>query len=54
VITPETGKIYILMADSGDYAANTQFRWSGSTYVKMADGGVSAITNTEIDTIMAL
>ena len=53
VITPETGKIYILMADSGDYAANSQFRWSGTTYVKMADGGVSSITNSEIDTIVA-
>lgn len=53
VITPETGKIYVLMADSGDYAANSQFRWSGSAYVKLADGGVSAITNAEIDTILA-
>lgn len=53
VITPEAGVIYILMADSGDYSANTQFRWSGTTYVKMADGGVSAITNAEIDTIVA-
>lgn len=53
VITPETGKIYVLMADSGDYTANTQFRWSGTTYVKLADGGVSSITNAEIDTILA-
>ena len=53
VITPETGKIYVLMADSGDYAANTQFRWSGSSYVKLNDGGVSSITNAEIDTILA-
>ena len=52
-LTPETGKIYVLMADSGDYAANTQFRWSGSAYVKLADGGVSSITNAEIDTIVA-
>lgn len=52
-ITPETGKIYVLMADSGDYAANTQFRWGGSAYVKLADGGVSAITNSEIDSITA-
>ena len=52
-LTPETGKIYILMADSGDYAANTQFRWGGSAYVKLADGGVSSITNSEIDTILA-
>lgn len=53
VITPEAGKIYVLMADSGDYAANTQFRWGGSAYVKLADGGVSAITNAEIDAIVA-
>lgn len=51
VITPETGVIYILMADSGNYTANTQFRWGGTAYVKMADGGVSAITETEINTI---
>jgi len=53
VITPEAGKIYVLMGDSGDYAANTQFRWSGTSYVKLADGGVSSITNAEIDTILA-
>lgn len=53
VISPEAGKIYVLMADSGDYAANTQFRWSITSYVKLADGGVSSITNAEIDTIVA-
>lgn len=53
VITPEVGKIYVLMADSGDYTANSQFRWGGSAYVKLADGGVSSITNAEIDTIVA-
>lgn len=53
VITPEAGKIYVLMADSGDYAANSQFRWGGSAYVKLADGGVSSVTNAEIDTIVA-
>lgn len=53
VISPVAGKIYVLMADSGDYATNTQFRWGGSAYVKMADGGVSSITNAEIDTILA-
>lgn len=52
-LTPEAGKIYVLMADSGDYAANTQFRWGGTTYVKLSDGGVSSITNAEIDTIVA-
>lgn len=53
VITPEAGKIYVLMADSGDYSENTQFRWGGITYIKLNDGGVSAITNAEIDTIVA-
>lgn len=52
-LTPETGKIYVLMADSGDYAANSQFRWGGTAYVKLSDGGVSSITNAEIDTIVA-
>lgn len=52
-LTPETGKIYVLMAASTNYDANTQFRWSGSAYVKLADGGVSSITNAEIDTIVA-
>lgn len=52
-LTPEAGKIYVLMADSGDYSANTQFRWGGSAYVKLNDGGVSSITNAEIDTIVA-
>lgn len=52
-LTPEAGKIYILMADSTSYATNTQFRWSGSAYVKMLDGGVTAITNAEIDVIVA-
>ena len=52
-LTPEKGKIYILLADSTTYSANTQFRWSGSTYVKLSDGAISAITNAEIDTILA-
>lgn len=51
-LTPETGKIYILMAASGDYAVNSQFRWSGSTYVLLSDAsGVSAMTDAEINAI---
>lgn len=53
VITPESGKVYILMADSGTYAANSQFRWGGTAYVQLYDGGVSAITTSEIDAIVA-
>lgn len=37
-LTPESGKIYILMADSDTYTANTLFRWSGTVYV--AVGGI--------------
>lgn len=51
-ITPESGKIYVLMADSTNYTANSQFRYGGSAYVKLSDGGVSAITTAEIDTII--
>ena len=51
-ITPETGKIYVLMADSTNYTANSQFRYGGSAYVKLSDGGVSSITTAEIDTII--
>jgi len=53
VITPEAGKIYVLMNSSTNYEANSQFRWGGTAYVKLSDGGVSAITNAEIDTILA-
>lgn len=52
-LTPETGKIYIILSASTSYAVNTQFRWSGSTYVELSDGNISAITNAEIDTILA-
>lgn len=52
-LTPESGKVYVLMADSTNYAANSQFRWGGSAYVKLADGGVTSITNAEIDVIVA-
>ena len=52
-LTPEAGKIYVLMADSTSYSANSQFRWGGTAYVKLSDGGVSEITNSEIDTIVA-
>ncbi len=56
VITPEAGKIYVLMEDVTEdeevvYTANTQFRWGGSAYTKLNDGGVSPITDDEIDSI---
>lgn len=52
-LTPEAGVIYVLISDTTNYSANSQFRWATNTYVKLADGGVSSITNGEIDTIVA-
>lgn len=49
-IVPEIGKIYVLMNSTTDYTENTQFRWSGTTYVKLNDGGISAMTTAEMDT----
>lgn len=49
VITPETGKIYVLMNSSGDYEANMQFRWGGTAYVKLGDSGASEMTEAEMD-----
>lgn len=53
VITPEAGKIYVLMNSSTNYEQNTQFRWGGTAYVQLNDSGCTAITNAEIDTIVA-
>ena len=50
VITPEAGKIYVLMNSSSDYPENTQFRWGGTSYVKLNDGGISELTTSEMDT----
>lgn len=52
VIVPESGKIYILMAATTNYKQYDQFRWGGTTYVKISDGNISAITNAEIDAIV--
>jgi len=40
-LTPEANQIYILMADSGEYTANTMFRWNGTAYVPLTSGGGS-------------
>ena len=49
VITPQSGIIYVLMEDTTDYSANSQFRWGGSAYVKLNDGGMSEMTEAEMD-----
>lgn len=51
VITPEAGKIYVLMNSGGDdYPTNSQYRWGGTTYVILGSGGVSELTTAEMDT----
>ncbi|MBR1792097.1 MAG: hypothetical protein IJ764_00445 [Bacteroidales bacterium] len=65
-IEPESGKIYVLDEDATldlqggnhatngeSYAAESQFRWTGARYVKLADGGVRSMTDQEIDDIIA-
>lgn len=49
-LTPETGKIYVLLAASTNYAVNTEFRWGGSTYVQLNDSGCSEMSTDEMDT----
>lgn len=49
VITPQSGVIYVLMNSSGDYVENMQFRWGSTTYVKLNDGGISEMTEAEMD-----
>lgn len=56
VITPESGKIYVLMAASGDYGVNSQFRWTGSgstgTYVEIYNtSGFSPIPDATINAL---
>lgn len=52
-LTPAAGKIYVIMNGNDTYPTNSQYRWGGTQYVKLNDGGVSAITNAEIDSITA-
>lgn len=53
VITPESGVIYVIMNGTDTYPTNSQYRWATDTYVKLNDGGMTAITTAEIDTIVA-
>lgn len=48
-LTPETGKIYVVLS-AGDYM-NMEYRWGGTTYIKISDSGLTPITNSEIDNI---
>lgn len=47
LITGETGKIYV------DLSTNISYRYSGSAYIQVTSSDMVAITNSEIDTIVA-
>lgn len=52
---PETDKIYVLVADSASYEANSQFRWSGSTYVSITADQIEMepLSNLEIEELLS-
>lgn len=50
VIVPEAGKIYVLMNSDSTYTVNSEFRWGGTTYVRLNDSGCTEMTNAEMDT----
>lgn len=49
-LTPEDGKIYVLLADSTNYIENTLFRWDGSNYVELSEnqGGGGSYTSITV------
>lgn len=56
-LTPRQGVLYILLqgTNSNTYLINTQFRWNGSSYVKMSSsqggGDIESISNLDIQNI---
>lgn len=46
VIVPDADHVYVLKEASSPYAVGDQFRWSGSTYVEVLDGGGSSVPKT--------
>ena len=40
------------MVETTNYPINSQFRWGGTSYVKLNDGGITKIENSEIDDII--
>lgn len=49
-LTPQTGKIYVLLSNSTNYSKNTLFRWNGSAYEELSEsqggGGTTYTTAT--------
>lgn len=54
VIQPESGVIYILMTGTDDYPQYSEFRYGGTTYVKINDGGLSPLSESQINTATPL
>lgn len=55
-LVPEKEVIYILLVGTNDdrYLANTQFRWNGSSYVRITSSqtvNIQNISNLQIDAI---
>lgn len=50
VITPEGGVIYMIMNGNATYPTNSEYRWGGTAYVPIYDGGASEMTTAEMDT----
>ena len=50
VITPQAGVIYIIMNGNTTYPTNSEYRWGGTAYVPIYDGGATEMTNSEMDT----
>lgn len=55
-LTPEKGVIYILLqgTNNNNYLVNTQFRWNGSSYVKIStsqSAEIQSISNLDIQRI---
>lgn len=50
VITPESGVIYMIMNGTDTYPTNSEYRWGGTAYVPIYDGGATELTTAEMDT----
>ena len=50
VITPESGVIYMIMNGNDTYPTNSEYRWGGTAYVPIYDGGATEMTTAEMDT----
>ena len=51
-LTPEDTYLYVLMADSGDYKADSMFKWGGTEYVPLTGKEVHVeLTQAQYDAL---